>query len=473
MKKTYGLSAALMFMILFFTSCSSSNVPVSSSVKAITAYSINGVAGTIDETAKTISVILPSGTDLNGLVATFTTTGFNVKVGLTVQTSGKTPNDFPNPVTYTVTASDGPKQDYIVTVATEVYQSFILSNEDGGLINQLVANGYSDFSPYQVLVAIRADADPSTVGIITDQFLATLASCPAGSEIFTTHLRDYLDSTPQSVTAVSKAAVMRAGISINLDVNMGIDFGTIVWTTTTTAYTFILSNEGGGLISQLVTAGYGDYNLYQTLVAIQQNTDPSISGVVTDDFLNALASCPAGGEIFTHKLSEYTGAGLAVAISTDGTVQTVSVYGRTYLGTTGSATLKSNISGVGDGLFTYTTLSSPLTSFSVSTTTYNVFAIGWAPGTTAALAISTDCTVQVVNIYGSAYDGKTGTATLNSAISGIGSADFTYTTDSQSPLIRWIVTGKAYDAFAIGWMPTIVSSAGTLNGGGWVYIVAH
>jgi hypothetical protein len=217
---------------------------------------------------------------------------------------------------------------------------------------------------------------------------------------------------------------------------------------------FILSNEDGGLINQLVAAGYGDYNLYQALVAIQGDTDPSVAEIITDQFLATLNSNPASSAIFTHKLSEYTGPGVAVAISTDGTVQTVSIFGRTYLGTTGSATLKSNISGVGDGLFTYTTLSSPLTSFSVSTITYNVFAIGCAPSTTAALAISTDCTVQVVNIYGSTYYGQTGTATLNSSISGVGSADFTYTTDSLSPLIRWMVTGKAYDAFAIGWVPS-------------------
>lgn len=288
---------------------------------------------------------MPSGTDLNGLIATFTTTGASVTVNSTVQTSGTTPNDFTHPVTYTVTAADASTAIYTVTVATASYPSFILSN------------------------------------------------------------------------------------------------------------------EGGGLISQMVAAGYGTLNLYQSLQQLVLDTNPSIAGFVTPEFLLALHNCPADSDIFTHTLSEYTGAGVAVAINTDGTVQTVSVYGRTYLGTTGTATLKSNISGVGDGLFTHTTTSSPLTSWTVTgplagmTTTYNVFAIGWAPSTTASLAISTDCTVQAVNIHGSTYYGKTGTATLNSSISGVGNADFTYTTNLISPLIRWIVTGKEYDAFAIGWVP--------------------
>jgi hypothetical protein len=224
-------------------------------------------------------------------------------------------------------------------------------------------------------------------------------------------------------------------------------------TTANIADTFILSNEGGGLISQLVAAGSGDAYLYDVLVNIQSSTDPSVSPVLTNAFLLALKSCPAGSAIFTHKLSEYTGAGVAVAISTDGTVQVVSVFGRTYFVKTGTATLNAVVSGVGNADFTHTTTSSPLIYWTGSNTTYNVFGIGWVPSTTAALAISTDCTVQVVNIYGSAYGGKTGTATLNSSISGVGSADFTYTTDSLSPLIRWIVTGKAYDAFAIGWAP--------------------
>jgi hypothetical protein len=351
--------------------------------------------------------------------------------------------------------------------------SFILSNEGVGLINELVANGYGDYDLYDTLLAMQQSSDPTISEVVTDQFLTKLLSCPADSAIFTTKLRDYLDSTPQSVTAVSKAAVMRAGVSINMDMNMGIDIGGISWTSGT-AYTFILSNEGGGLISQLVASGYGDYSLYSTLLTMQNNTDPSIAGIVTPSFLAALQACPNTSDIKTHKLSEYTGSGVAaVAISTDGTVQVVSVFGRTYYGTTGTATMSSAISSVGNGLFTYTTTSSPLTSFSVSTTTYNVFGVGWAPSTTAAIAISTDCTVQVVNIYGSSYYGQTGTATLNSNITDVGSADFTYTTSSLSPLMRWIVTGKTYDAFAIGWVPASVPTAGTLNGGVWLDIVAH
>ena len=45
-------------------------IPAPSSSKAITAFSLGGVAGTINETAKTIAVSMPFGTDLTSLVAT-------------------------------------------------------------------------------------------------------------------------------------------------------------------------------------------------------------------------------------------------------------------------------------------------------------------------------------------------------------------------------------------------------------------
>lgn len=92
--------------------------PVQSSGKAISAYSILGHAATIDQTDKTISLSLPSGTDLTALVATFTTSGSMVEVGGAIQASGVTANDFTSPVSYKVTAEDGTSAAYTVTVST-------------------------------------------------------------------------------------------------------------------------------------------------------------------------------------------------------------------------------------------------------------------------------------------------------------------------------------------------------------------
>ncbi|BBI36581.1 S-layer homology domain-containing protein [Cohnella abietis] len=72
--------------------------------------------GVVNQTTHTVSITVPFGTDVTQLAPIFTTTGADVKVGLQNQVSGVTTQDFTNPVTYSVYAADGNKQDYVVTV---------------------------------------------------------------------------------------------------------------------------------------------------------------------------------------------------------------------------------------------------------------------------------------------------------------------------------------------------------------------
>ncbi len=96
------------------------NVSPGSAKKAITAFSFEGLAppvdGTINATSHTIAATVPFGTNVTALIASFTTNGVSVAVAGTPQISGVTPNNFTNPVTYTVAAQDGTTQDYVVTV---------------------------------------------------------------------------------------------------------------------------------------------------------------------------------------------------------------------------------------------------------------------------------------------------------------------------------------------------------------------
>jgi hypothetical protein len=105
-------------LIVFVAGCAGNDTVAqnSNSDKAITAYSLRGAAGTINDTAKTISVTMPKGTNITALVSTFTTTGTDVKVVNLGQSSGTTPNDFTNPVAYVVTAADSSTATYTVTV---------------------------------------------------------------------------------------------------------------------------------------------------------------------------------------------------------------------------------------------------------------------------------------------------------------------------------------------------------------------
>jgi subtilisin family serine protease len=93
--------------------------------KDLTAFSFeaahNGASGLISDCVGTIegtniSVTLPFGTTVTSLVATFSTTGNEVRVGSTVQESGVTPNDFTSSVTYVVEAEDSTTKSYAVSV---------------------------------------------------------------------------------------------------------------------------------------------------------------------------------------------------------------------------------------------------------------------------------------------------------------------------------------------------------------------
>ncbi len=73
---------------------------------------------TPDNVNHTVDIVVANGTDLTGLVATFSlSANATASVSGTPQTSGTTPNDFSSPVTYTITAEDGTTtQDWTVTV---------------------------------------------------------------------------------------------------------------------------------------------------------------------------------------------------------------------------------------------------------------------------------------------------------------------------------------------------------------------
>ena len=77
----------------------------------ITGFSINGVAGTVNNTTNTITITMPRGTDVTKLAPVIATNG----VRSLTPGSGETV-DFTNSVTYTATMEDGSSKTYTVTV---------------------------------------------------------------------------------------------------------------------------------------------------------------------------------------------------------------------------------------------------------------------------------------------------------------------------------------------------------------------
>ena len=98
--------------------------PSAASAKDITAFSFTdaansalaqNVTGVISGT--NIYVTVPNGTSRTALVATFSTTGQEVRIVGAVQISGTTANNFTGSVVYTVTAQDASTKTYTVTVS--------------------------------------------------------------------------------------------------------------------------------------------------------------------------------------------------------------------------------------------------------------------------------------------------------------------------------------------------------------------
>ena len=86
----------------------------------ITGFVINGTSGTISQSAGTIKITMPYGTDLTSLKPEIT-----LQNAVSVSPASGTAVNLSSPVTYTVTAEDGTTKTYTVT-ATVVWASLIL-----------------------------------------------------------------------------------------------------------------------------------------------------------------------------------------------------------------------------------------------------------------------------------------------------------------------------------------------------------
>jgi hypothetical protein len=84
-------------------------VSAPNTAKAITAFSINGAAGVINEAQRLITVTLPAGTDLSALAPEI-----EVSLDATVSPASGVSLDFSSLRTYTVTAENGDTAPYLV-----------------------------------------------------------------------------------------------------------------------------------------------------------------------------------------------------------------------------------------------------------------------------------------------------------------------------------------------------------------------
>ena len=156
MKQIKFILVTLLIFSMAFLSCSDDD-SLKSTEKEIIEFSINNVKGIIDQAAHTIGVTLPYGASANALTP-------QIKVSekaKVVPTSGKEQN-FSQPILYTVTAEDGSKQDYTVTVV-------ILKNT----VAKITALEITNLTP-KVTAAIDEDAKVITATVPFGTDLKTL-----------------------------------------------------------------------------------------------------------------------------------------------------------------------------------------------------------------------------------------------------------------------------------------------------------
>ena len=195
MKYRFLVLISLIILSLSLASCYTPAAPLSQE-NEITAFSFASVSpaaiGVIDDSQYTINITVPNGTNVTNLIATFTASaGATVTVGSTVQQSGKTANDFTNPVVYTVTAAFGWIQDYTVTVTVALPSTAIYV---GTQSPEITGHG-----PKQQITAVTFSAINNTKGFNYSGSLTLLTGNSSGfSELNITSSTDPNITTPTS-----------------------------------------------------------------------------------------------------------------------------------------------------------------------------------------------------------------------------------------------------------------------------------
>jgi hypothetical protein len=245
--------------------------------KAITAFSFQGltsrVTGVITESAHTIALTVPYGTSVSALVATFSTAGASVKVGGTIQVSGTTPNNFTNPVVYTVTASDGSTQVYTVTVAVA---------------------GYTDKA-----ITAFSFLSPAVTGVITESAHTITLTVPSGTNV--TNL---------------VATFATSGVSVKV--------GTVLQQSGSTGHNFTSP------VTYVVTAADGYTQAYTVTVIVAGSTakaitafsfaglSPVVAGIITESTHTIALTVPYGTDV-TALAATFSITGVSVKVG--GTTQ--------------------------------------------------------------------------------------------------------------------------------------------------------
>lgn len=315
LRTQFGLFA----LCLFLTACGGGGGGAApqppATTKAITAFSILGVAAAINETQKTISLTLPHSVSpglLPTMIASFATNGASVAVGAVPQVSAVTPNDFSANVFYTVTAADGSVATYtvVVRIALNIDKSitdFVLNGVSGSVdeahktIGVVMPAGYpltslvATFSTTGSRVSIGAVQQASGAAGTPNNFstsavtpvIYTVQATDGSITNYSVYVRTALP-TEKSITEFVLAGVYGVIDEVNKTISVTMPFGTNV-----TPLVADFSTAAAG-----VAAASG-------VPAVAVSGVPQTSQQTVNDFTNSLAYVvtPASGTPMTYTVS--------------------------------------------------------------------------------------------------------------------------------------------------------------------------
>jgi hypothetical protein len=441
-----------LLLVAFVAGCGSSGGSSASSAKAITVYSLAGVPGTINETAKTIAVTLPSGTNKAALVATFTTTGESVKVSTAVQTSAITANNFASPVAYIVTAADSTTATYTVTVT-------IAPNTAKAITAYSLAGVTGTINKTAKTIAVTVPYGTSVTALAAT-FTTTGASVKVGTTTQTsgTTANDFTSPVAYIVTAAdSSTATYTVTVTVASSSAKAItaySLAGVAGVITEPAHTIAVTMPHGTVLTALIatftTTGTGPI----TVAAA-----PQTSGTTANDFTNPVTYIVTAFDASTanYIVTVTVAAALGPAPVDLGTAGNFVILAKTAVSTTGATAVTGDI-GVSPAATSY------LTGFSLTKV-----------GTTSATS-----PLVTGTLYGADMTTPTNSM-LTTAVSDMETA-FTDAAGRSSPdfteLYTGDISGRTLVPGLYKWSSgVLITSAGvTLAGGAndvWIFQIAQ
>lgn len=306
-----------------------------------------------------ISVVLPYGTNITNLVATYTSTGASVYIGNTEQKSAVTSNDYTNPTMYTVKAADGTIKNYIVTVtirknpAKEITEYKFTNLSAVGVVNDsnisvvvpygtnlgaLIANFKTTGAT--VTVGNNVQLSGTTTNNFTNPVIYKVTADDGSTKNYTVVVTIAKNSAKE-LTAFGFASPLATGIITDTNIVVSVPFGTNV-NALVASYTIngvsvsvggITQNNGVSVVNftnpvlYRVLADDGSAKTFRVTVVVSKNPAKEL---LTFSFSNPIAIgsiigtnisvTVASSENLTSLVADFTTTGVSVTVG--GNVQT-------------------------------------------------------------------------------------------------------------------------------------------------------